>query len=111
MIDLIASAIGSMFAAGRAPGRRDTPRTTGEELVWTLAIMGFPLADFLLALSLGPAAALLLPFVLSAATWALAVRAGGDRSLVILSTLCCLLFSLAASFFGALMGAGGFFGF
>jgi hypothetical protein len=111
VIDLIAGAIGSLFAASEAPGRSGTKRTAAQELVWTLAIMGFPTLDFLLVLGLGAGVALPLPFALAAATFALAVRARGDGSLVFLASSCCLIFCLGASLFGALMGAGGFFGF
>lgn len=111
MIDLIANAIGSMFASSGAPRTAGAKRTPGQELLWGLAIMGFPILDFLAVFQLGAALALPLPFLLGAATLALARRVGADRGLTFLATLCGFLFCLAASFFGALMGAGGFFGF
>jgi hypothetical protein len=73
--------------------------------------MGFPALDFLLVFQLGGAVAFPLPFALAAATFALGVRVRAAGGLLFLATFCCLIFCLAASLFGALMGAGGFFGF
>jgi hypothetical protein len=111
MLDLVFTAITSVFAASPGPGTADRRRTMAEEVVWTLAIMGFPALDFFLVLALGPALAIPLPFVLAAVTLLLAARMHENRRLQVLAPLAALVFCLTASFFGALFSQGGFFGF
>ena len=111
MLDALDTAIGSLFASSGAPTRGGRKRTSGEEFVWSLAILGFPAADFFLVLWLGLAVVLPLLVLFAVLTPLLGYRFRADQSLTVIATVLCVMFCLAASFFGVLLGAGGFFGF
>ena len=110
MLDALATAIGSLFGSSSAPTRGGRRRTAGEELVWGLATLGFPAADFFLLIWLGGAVALPLLLLFPVLTWVLGSQLRANSSLTITATVVCVVFCLGATFFGILLGPGGFFG-
>ena len=105
-MDAFLDALGSLFASG-PPGTHGR-RSSGQELVWGLAILGFPLLDFFLAMQ-SASLAMFLPFAFTAATLLLAVRVRAGAVLTLMATSFCFVFSLGASFVGAFFAPGGFF--
>jgi hypothetical protein len=108
MFDLFSSALGGLLSGSRPIGRRRP--TNGAELAWTLALLGFPLLDFVLVSvalperdpQLAPWIVLGAPVGFTLITVWLCKRSGATLAWTLQAAFVCLLFCLAAGFVAGL---------